>query len=154
MLNAGGPTAAQTVYLIGAVGVLTQSLDDLAATRALADAAAQPLRHPLARLRQGFAAISAALQAAAVPAAVPEARAAEFQAFAQSPRERAMLEATLQTVAESGPQRVHRLTQGKPRGSADGAPRSGLRRGVMAARWPGRAGLSYGPVSVWCRSPR
>ena len=122
MLNAGGPTAAQTVHSIGAVGVLMQSLDDLAATRALADAAAQPLRHPLARLRQGFAAISAALLAAAVPAAVPEAQAAGFQAFAQSLRELAMLEATLQTVAESGPQLVHRLAQGKPRGSADGAP--------------------------------
>ncbi len=151
MLNAGGPTAAQTVYPIGAVGVLMQSLDDLAATSALADAAAQPLRHPLARLRQGFAALSATLPAAAVPAAVPEAQAAEFQAFAQSLRELAMLEAT---VAESGPQLVHRLTQGKPRGSADGAPAAACGGRVMAARWPGRAGLSYGPVSVWCRSPR
>lgn len=25
---------------------------------------------------------------------------------------------------------------------------------AAAQRWPGRAGLSYGPVSVWCRSPR
>ena len=97
----------------GAFGVLLQALDELTATDPAAGVVAHPLRSQLARLRQGFDALSAAVQDVASPVAVSAAQTAEFQAFAQSLREMAMLESTMQTVAESGQQLVHRLTQGK-----------------------------------------
>ena len=68
------------------------------------------LRAQFARLQGSFAAVSEALRGMAPPMAVAEAQSAEYQAFAQSLREMAVLEATMQKVAESGQQVLHRLT--------------------------------------------
>ena len=48
-----------------------------------------------------------------------EAQSAEYQAFAQSLREMALLEASMQRVAESGQQVLQRLSRGRrgPSGS-------------------------------------
>lgn len=83
-----------------------------------APAGSAALREQLARLRQRFDTVTAALHDAAPPVLVAEAQAAEYQAFTQSLREMALLEATMQKVAESGQQVLHRLAR-------DGAGRAG-----------------------------
>ncbi len=103
----------------GAFGVLLRTVDTLLAaadspTRLQAASTTAALRAQLLHLRSSFEAVAAALAAGAAPVAVPEAQSAEYQAFAQSLREMAMLEATMQAVAESGQQLLHRLTLGKP----------------------------------------
>jgi len=93
----------------GAFGALVQTLDALADNGALFGHAGPALRAQLERLRDSFGAVQGALQALAPPVAVSEAQAADYKAFAQSLREMALLEATMQTVAESGQQVLQRL---------------------------------------------
>jgi methyl-accepting chemotaxis protein len=95
----------------GAFQALLDTVDELASRATLADSA-QPLRERLLRLRDSFDAVATALGTAAPPVAVADSQSAEYQAFAQSLREMAMLEARMQTVAESGQQLLHRLAQG------------------------------------------
>ncbi|WP_425261710.1 HAMP domain-containing protein [Rubrivivax sp. RP6-9] len=71
------------------------------------------LHEQLSELRASFGAVSEALQALAPPVAVAEAQRADYQAFAQSLREMAVLEASMQKVAESGQQVLQRLSQGR-----------------------------------------
>jgi HAMP domain-containing protein len=92
---------------------LVQTLDALAATGQVPAAAGPALREPLARVQDSFARVNAALQAGAPPLAVAEAQSAEYRAFAQSLRDMALLEATMQKVAESGQRVLARLTQGR-----------------------------------------
>jgi hypothetical protein len=58
------------------------------------------------------------LNNAAPPTAVTSSQSAEYQAFAQSLREMAMLEASMQSVAESGQQLLRRLSADKKGASA------------------------------------
>jgi methyl-accepting chemotaxis protein len=95
----------------GAFRVLAQTLDGLAASGGVGAAASATLRAQVAQLQGSFAAVSEALRAMAPPMAVAEAQSAEYQAFAQSLREMAVLEATMQKVAESGQQVLQRLSQ-------------------------------------------
>ncbi len=93
---------------------LVQTLDALAATGAAPAAASPALREPLARVQDSFARLGAALQNTTPPLALAEAQAAEYRAFAQSLREMALLEASMQKVAESGQRVLARLTHGRP----------------------------------------
>jgi hypothetical protein len=61
-------------------------------------------------LRASFAAVTQALNDTAPPVAVTSSQSAEYQAFAQSLREMAVLEATMQSVAESGQRLLRRLS--------------------------------------------
>lgn len=89
----------------------------------LAPAGTAGLREQLARLRSRFEAIGAALDQAAPPVLVAETQAAEYQAFTQSLREMALLEATMQQVAESGQQVLHRLSRdGRPSQARSSGP--------------------------------
>ena len=97
----------------GAFGALVQTLDALADNGAMFGHAGPALRAQLERLRDSFAAVSSALQTMAPPVMVSEAQAAEYKAFAQSLREMALLEATMQKVAESGQQVLQRLAAAK-----------------------------------------
>jgi HAMP domain len=92
---------------------LVQTLDALVAAGEVPRAADSALRDQLARLRQSFAAVSAALRDVAPPIIVAETQSTEYQAFAQSLREMALLEASMQRVAEAGQQVLHRLSQGR-----------------------------------------
>jgi hypothetical protein len=71
--------------------------------------ASPALREPLAQLQQRFDAVLQALDAAAPQVQAASSRSAEFQAFAQSLREMAVLETQMQAVAESGQRVLHRL---------------------------------------------
>lgn len=95
----------------GAFGELMQQLDDGLA--AAPPEAAQRLREPLQRLQQRHAAVTRALEAAAPPVLVAQAQSSEYQAFAQSLREMAVLEASMQSVAESGQRVLQRLAAGR-----------------------------------------
>ncbi len=97
---------------------LVQTLDALARSGQPTSEAQATLREQIARLRQNFQAVSGALQQAAPPVMVAQAQSAEYQAFAQSLREMAMLEATMQTVAESGQRVLKRLSRSAGRGSS------------------------------------
>ncbi|GCL62980.1 HAMP domain-containing protein [Pseudaquabacterium pictum] len=99
----------------GAFGALVQTLDALADNGAMFGHAGPALRAQLERLRDSFGAVSGALQAMAPPVMVADAQAAEYKAFAQSLREMALLEATMQKVAESGQQVLQRLAAGQGR---------------------------------------
>jgi type II secretory pathway component PulM len=70
-------------------------------------------RTHLERLQGSFASVQAALQAVAPPLGEPTLQSAESQAFAQSLREMALLEATMQKVAESGQLVLQRLLGAK-----------------------------------------
>lgn len=97
----------------GSFGALVQTLDALATNGAMFGHAGPALRDQLERLRDSFASVSGALQAMAPPVMVSEAQAAEYKSFAQSLREMALLEATMQKVAESGQQVLQRLAAAK-----------------------------------------
>ena len=97
----------------GAFGVLAQTLQALARSGQVDAAASDSLRAQVARLQSSFDIVSDALRDMAPPMAVAEAQSAEYQAFAQSLREMAVLEATMQKVAESGQQVLQRLSQGR-----------------------------------------
>ena len=56
-----------------------------------------------------------ALEQAVPPVLVAQAQAGEYQAFAQSLREMALLEATMQSVAEAGQRVLQRLAAGRER---------------------------------------
>jgi methyl-accepting chemotaxis protein len=96
----------------GGFDALLQTLDDAAG--AGASQVAQPLRERLQRLRQSFDAVALALKNDSPSVGVADAQSAEYQAFAQSLREMALLEASMQTVAESGQQVLHRLAKQQP----------------------------------------
>jgi HAMP domain-containing protein len=95
------------------VQALVDTLDALSATGQVPAATSPALREPLARVQDSFARITTALQASAPPLAVAEAQSAEYRAFAQSLRDMALLEATMQKVAESGQRVLARLTRGR-----------------------------------------
>jgi methyl-accepting chemotaxis protein len=95
----------------GAFAVVLQTLDRLAQAGAL-PADAPLLREQLERLRSSFTLVAQALKAASAPVVMGEAQAAEYLAFGQSLRDMALLEATMQTVAESGQRVLQRLKQG------------------------------------------
>lgn len=97
----------------GAFSALVQTLDALADNGAMFGNAGPALRAQLERLRDSFGTVSGALQAMAPPVMVSEAQAADYKAFAQSLREMALLEATMQKVAESGQQVLQRLAAAK-----------------------------------------
>ena len=98
----------------GAFDTLLKNLDAvLAASPAAASQTAWPLREQLLRLRESFEAVHAALRQAAPPVAVSDSQSAEYQAFAQSLRDMALLEATMQKVAESGQMVLQRLSAGR-----------------------------------------
>lgn len=86
----------------GAFGVLLQQIDEGAPGGAA-------LRAPLAQLEARFEAVLQALEAAAPPVLTSGRQSAEFQAFAQSLREMAVLEAQMKAVAESGQRVLQRL---------------------------------------------
>jgi methyl-accepting chemotaxis protein len=92
---------------------LLQTLDALAASGQLQGPADPLLREPLQRLQASFEALAGALEPGLPPKAQAEAQAAEYRAFAQSLRDMASLEATMQAVAESGQQVLQRLTRGR-----------------------------------------
>lgn len=100
----------------GAFGALVQTLDALTTNGAMHGHAGAAMREQLVRLRDSFGAVAGALQAMAPPVMVTEAQAAEYKAFAQSLREMALLEATMQKVAESGQQVLQRLATGQQPG--------------------------------------
>ena len=103
---------------------LVQTLDALAQSGQPTTDVQAALREQIARLRQNFQAVSGALQQVAPPVRVAQAQSAEYQAFAQSLREMAMLEATMQTVAESGQRVLKRLSRSAGRGSDSRHPES------------------------------
>lgn len=115
--------AAREAGAFGArVEALRAMLTTLAAT-GQAPAAADPLMQgQLVRLQDGFGALAGALQNTSPPLALAEARSAEYQAFAQSLRDMALLEATMQKVAESGQQVLQRLSQGRAGSGQEKAP--------------------------------
>jgi methyl-accepting chemotaxis protein len=94
----------------GSFGVLAQTVDELAAQGAVVQPGADPLRLQVTRLRASFEAVTRALREAAPPVVVAQSQSDEYQAFAQSLREMAVLEATMQSVAESGQQLLRRLS--------------------------------------------
>jgi methyl-accepting chemotaxis protein len=102
----------------GAFDVLAETLDTLAASGQVPAPTAVPLRDQVTRLRDSFSRVTQALQQASPPILVAQAQSAEYQAFALSLREMAVLEATMQTVAESGQRLLQRISKGK-NGSVD-----------------------------------
>jgi methyl-accepting chemotaxis protein len=103
----------------GAFAVLARTLDELSA-KAPAESAAIWRDH-LQRLQASFAAVQQALQALAPPVVESAAQSAESQAFAQSLREMALLESSMQKVAESGQLVLHRLLGDRAATMAAGA---------------------------------
>lgn len=99
----------------GAVDALMQMLDGMAAGGGLPPETAQALGQQLGRLRARFDSVARAIAQAAPPVQVAQAQSVEYQAFAQSLREMALLEATMQSVAESGQRVLQRLQLGRER---------------------------------------
>jgi methyl-accepting chemotaxis protein len=95
------------------VQTLLQALDALAASGQAPGAADPLLREQLLRLQDSFQVLVGGLQTGVSPLVQAEAQSAEYRAFAQSLRDMASLEATMQAVAESGQQVLQRLTQGR-----------------------------------------
>jgi methyl-accepting chemotaxis protein len=111
---------------------LEQTFYAIAATGQLATAANPALSAPLARLRQSFDRVRAALDESVTTLASGRAQPAQYQAFAQSLHEMALLEAAMQKVAESGHQVLQRLTEG--RHAVAGAAPSTAVQPALAAR--------------------
>jgi methyl-accepting chemotaxis protein len=107
--------AAQVVVAreAGAFDMLMGTLDELIQSDRLPQTAAPTLRSHLARVRERFERLTQTLDDGAPPVLLAQARSAEYQAFAQSLREMAVLEATMQSVAESGQQVLQRLQAGQ-----------------------------------------
>ena len=95
------------------VQTLLQTLDALGASGQAPGAADPLLREQLLRLQDSFQALAGGLQPTVAPSTQAEAQSAEYRAFAQSLRDMASLEATMQAVAESGQQVLQRLTRGR-----------------------------------------
>lgn len=104
----------------GAFGVLAHTLEALAASGGIGATASDALRTQVSQLKGSFDAVAEALRRLATPLAAAETQSAEYQAFAQSLREMAVLEATMQKVAESGQQVLQRLSR---QSQAPAAPR-------------------------------
>ena len=97
----------------GAFAVLLRQLDEGVAGSPLPIDVVTRLREPLLRLQERFDEVTRTLERAAPPVLVAQAQSGEYQAFAQSLREMAVLETTMQSVAESGQLVLQRLTQGR-----------------------------------------
>jgi HAMP domain len=106
----------------GAAATLVQTLDALLADAHIGQAAGRSLRTQVAALQAGFGAVSDALREMAPPLAATEAQSAEYRAFAQSLRDMAVLEATMQKVAESGQQVLQRLSRRRADAAAREVP--------------------------------
>jgi HAMP domain-containing protein len=110
-------TQLQAAHEAGTVQALQQNLAQtlaaLDAGAALPPGTGPALREQLQRLQQSFDAVCAALRAVVPPVVVGQAQSAEYQAFMVSLRQMALLEATMQKVAESGQQVLQRLAQGR-----------------------------------------
>jgi methyl-accepting chemotaxis protein len=91
--------------------VAEQTLAGLSGSEA--DGAEARLREQLAQLRHSFDAVTESLARVSPPVVVTEAQSAEYRAFARALREMALLEGTMQSVAESGQQVLHRLAAGR-----------------------------------------
>jgi len=96
----------------GAFEVLVQTLDDLSQSSERRDDLL-PLRTQLSKLQNSFVAITQAVQQASPSPELAQAQAAQYQALSLSLREMALLEASMQKVAESGQQVIHRLARGR-----------------------------------------
>ena len=118
------------------VQTLMQTLDALAASGQLPGAADPLLRSQLQRLQLSFQALAGALEPGLQPQSQAEAQSAEYRAFAQSLRDMASLEATMQAVAESGRQVLQRLSEGR---------QAGLGRAAVGDR--GAGGANAGVVA-------
>jgi methyl-accepting chemotaxis protein len=97
----------------GAFEALVQTLDTLSQSSGRGDELA-PLRAQLAKLQSSFSSITHAVQNATPSPELAQAQAAQYQALSLSLREMALLEASMQKVAESGQQVIHRLAKGRP----------------------------------------
>ena len=108
-------TQVLAAHETGAFGVVLQTLERIADASAsgAARADAPQLREQLERLRGSFTLVAQALKDSAAPVSLATSQAADYQAFSQSLRDMALLEATMQTVAESGQRVLQRLTQGR-----------------------------------------
>jgi methyl-accepting chemotaxis protein len=103
----GLDTRVAAAHEAGAFEVLLKMIDE-GTPQGLA------LREPLLALQQRFQAVTRALELAAPQVQTAQVQSAEFQAFAQSLREMAVLEAQMQSVAESGQRVLQRLTAARP----------------------------------------
>ncbi len=120
---------------------LVQTLDALGATGQVPAATSPALREPLARAQDSFVKVTSALQISAPSLGVAEAQSAEYRAFAQSLRDMALLEATMQNVAEAGQRVLARLTRGRQMAAPSALP-SVLSAGLPAALQPAAGTLS------------
>ena len=89
---------------------LMQTVDALAAVGQLPAPARSALQQPLARAQASLAQWDGTLRDTAGQAATQEARTEDYRAFAQALRDMAVLEATMQKVAEAGQLVLARLT--------------------------------------------
>jgi len=96
----------------GAFEVLVQTLDDLSRSSERREELG-PLRAQLAKLQGSFSSITNAVLNASPSPDIAKAQAAQYQALSQSLREMALLEASMQKVAQSGQQVIHRLAEGR-----------------------------------------
>jgi len=96
----------------GAFEALLQTLDTLSHSAERGDELA-PLRAQLAKLQSSFSSITRAVQNASPSPELAQAQAAQYQALSLSLREMALLEASMQKVAESGQQVIHRIAKGR-----------------------------------------
>lgn len=97
----------------GAADVLLQALHAMA-ERLPPGGETAALRESVAAVTQRFAAVHEALRSLAPsPGAATAPREGDFRAFAQALREMAVLESTMQNVAESGRRLVQQLQQGR-----------------------------------------
>jgi methyl-accepting chemotaxis protein len=90
---------------------LAQTLAALEQTGQVPNAAVPLLREQLASLRLSFLGVSSAVKNMAPAITVAQAHSAEYQTFTQALREMALLEASMQKVAEAGQQVLKRLSQ-------------------------------------------
>jgi methyl-accepting chemotaxis protein len=93
----------------GAFEVLVGTLDKILANRHAEDAETASLRELIIKLKQSFEAVVSAVKDASLPPELARKQADQYQAFAQSLREMALLEASMQKVAESGQLVLKRL---------------------------------------------
>ncbi len=91
--------------------VLTRALAALEAGGPLPEPTANALHDQLQSLQRSFNRVASALRDVAPPVVVGQAQSAEYQAFMTSLREMALLEASMQQVAASGQQVLHRLSR-------------------------------------------
>ena len=99
--------------LAASVQALLQTLDALAASGQLQGPAQAVLHQQLLGLQHSARTLADALEPDSAPAVRAEAAAAGYRALAQSLRDMAALEATMQAVAESGQQLLQRLASGR-----------------------------------------